>query len=307
MSESCLTFSLLEGGMPKAFQAAGVTHCCCCSARDIPGTLLSLHPCCTSCRGVAYLVWWWMQMMFKMCPASRGFEEPDFLHLTAISSQSPIIKPRSKQGKCWALLSHHGKCHRVQVHLHPWQRGCCREFCVNRQLFVLRWQRCQAFQEHFSLSVKAEILLRDAQAEAVLGHTAPLFTLICFYMAKVPVVSMYQHGHDLLLWGYFALNFGCVCLFHSKYKDLFPLTPPHPHKIAVLLAFFTLTPSLLWKETHSPFNKITQNLIWNSVYCWMHSVMCRGRVKFATALQWPWLEWAKTKIRSKPASWEEKH
>lgn len=30
----------------------------------------------------------------------------------------------------------------------------------------------------------------------------------------------------LLLWGYFALNLGCVCLFHSKNKDLFPFPSP---------------------------------------------------------------------------------
>lgn len=60
----------------------------------------------------------------------------------------------------------------------------------------------------------------------MLGHIDPLFTSFGFYMTKAPFVSTHQHGLGLLLWGYFALILGCVCLFQSKNKDLFPFPPP---------------------------------------------------------------------------------
>lgn len=170
-------------------------------------------------------------------------------------------------------------------------------------------QGCQAFQEHFeSVCVSRNCLLWCTGWNCAGTQSSSLHFFLLLHGKSCCCL------HTLAWTRFAALGIFCsgfrMCLFVSFKVYLFiSFTSPHPLKIALVPPLSTLTPSFLWKQADCPFNKWAQNLIWNSVSCWMHSIMCRERVKFSSALQWPWLEWAETKMRSKPvrASWEEKH
>lgn len=136
-----------------------------------------------------------------------------------LSSLSPITKRWPKVSSAEHFLSQRGKSHKSPS---PSVARCCRKFSVSRQHSVLSCSRTgmPGFPRAFGVCLcEQELLAVMHKLKLLLGHADPLFTSFGFYMAKAPVVSTHQHGLDLLLWGYFALNLGCVCSLHSKNKD----------------------------------------------------------------------------------------
>lgn len=100
---------------------------------------------------------------------------------------------------------------------------------MSRQHSVLRRSRTgvPGFPRAFGVFLgEQELLAATHRLKPCRGTQILSSLLLAFTWQKAPVFSTHQHGFDLLLWGYFALSLGCVCLFHSKNKDLFPFPPP---------------------------------------------------------------------------------
>lgn len=165
--------------------------------------------------------------MPETCPASGSFGEPNFRNVFLLSVLSSNT---GQKVSAEHFLSRRGK-KSQSPSPSPSVVRCCRNFSVSRQHSVLRRSRTgvPGFPRAFGVFLgEQELLAATHRLKLCRGTQILSSLLLAFTGQKAPVFSTHQHGLDLLLWGYFALNLGCVCLFHSKNKGLFPFPPPQP-------------------------------------------------------------------------------